>query len=100
MGAACLCACRQVVQLHRGWMAQTKASPVPFCKAASAARMLHVRGLRLRQMGQSVTGPDTKTNKWALLVRDSGPKGFPTEGEVIYETRPVDHFHNLIAYML
>lgn len=24
MGAACLCACRQVVQLHRRWMAQTK----------------------------------------------------------------------------
>lgn len=42
MGAACLCACRQVVQLHRGWMAQTKASPVPFCESASAARMLHV----------------------------------------------------------
>lgn len=29
MGAACLCACRQVVQLHRRWMAQTKPSPNP-----------------------------------------------------------------------
>lgn len=32
MGAACLCACRQVVQLHRRWMAQTKASPSPLLK--------------------------------------------------------------------
>lgn len=38
MGAACLCACRQVVQLHRRWMAQTKASPVPFCEICCKSR--------------------------------------------------------------
>ena len=43
MGAACLCACRQVVQLHRRWMAQTKASPFPLlqirCKSQDVARV-------------------------------------------------------------
>lgn len=86
MGAACLCARRQLVQLHEGWMAQTKASPVPFCKPAAAARMLHVRRLRLRQTGHSAARPDTKTNKRAPPVCESGPKGFPTWGEVTDDT--------------
>lgn len=44
MGAACLCACRQVVQLHRHWMAQTKASLGPLLEihcSQEAARVLH-----------------------------------------------------------
>lgn len=43
MGAACLCACRQVVQLHRRWMAQTKASLNPLLKIHCSQDVARVR---------------------------------------------------------
>lgn len=43
MGAACLCARRQVVQLHRRWMAQTKASLSPLLEIHRSQDVARVR---------------------------------------------------------
>lgn len=93
MGAACLCAYRQVVQLHRRWMAQTKASPSPLCKSEAKTMMLHV--------WPQIEANELIHNKMSHKKQTSGLYSFVTLVQraltqrkvVINETRPLDYFH-------